>query len=302
MIAISFIIPCFNKSREISRAIESVVCYCNCSSEVLVIDDASTDESCKEIMKCQERFPLLRVVKSNKNRGISRIRNLGIRLSQGEFLYFLDGDDAIVPGFPQELALLLTRHTLDLLSVQGRWRNSKKIRPRSIDGFLDCLELIEDGLYSVNNVVKFLETSMALGGSQLLARKSWIGRSRFAINECAFEDFGFYFKLLRADVRWLYLQRVGVVFDDQPFSASLSRSSLRWDKLKRPAAMNCCPSIKIEEHLCGVWVYNCLMRLPPRKGLLFLWKYRGDFRKGLRTRYGVPGIALWGLRLIGIRS
>ena len=86
---VSVIIPTFNHARYLAQAIGSVLAQSYAHHEIVVVDDASTDDTPRVL----ERFPMVRVVKLDANIGLSRARNAGIEASRGEYLVFLDADD-----------------------------------------------------------------------------------------------------------------------------------------------------------------------------------------------------------------
>jgi len=89
---ISVIIPCYNGRAFIGEAIESVLAQTHTDWELIVIDDASTDDS-KDIVKkfCADKR--IRLLENKKNLGIAKTKNKGIKISKGEILAFLDQDD-----------------------------------------------------------------------------------------------------------------------------------------------------------------------------------------------------------------
>ncbi len=89
---ITVIIPCYNGSYFISDAIESVLAQSHANWELIIIDDASTDDSTNVIKKyCGDKR--ISILKNKKNLGIAKTKNKGILKSKGEFLAFLDQDD-----------------------------------------------------------------------------------------------------------------------------------------------------------------------------------------------------------------
>ncbi len=89
---ITVIIPCYNGSHFISEAIESVLAQSHTNWELLIIDDASTDNSTDVVKKyCHDKR--IRILKNKKNLGIAKTKNRGIKDSKGEFIAFLDQDD-----------------------------------------------------------------------------------------------------------------------------------------------------------------------------------------------------------------
>ncbi|MDA3733169.1 glycosyltransferase family 2 protein [Niameybacter massiliensis] len=88
----SIIIPCYNSQETIERCINSCLNQTYKNIEVIVINDGSTDlslEICNKIM--DERVKIF----TQSNGGVSVARNKGIHESQGDYLMFLDSDDAL---------------------------------------------------------------------------------------------------------------------------------------------------------------------------------------------------------------
>src|SRR5215469_18875302 len=92
---VSVVIPCYNHALTLARAIRSVLNQTLPPSEVIVVDDGSTDGS----RGVAESFGSAVIFKQQQNRGPSAARNLGVRSATGEFLGFLDADDWWQPGF-----------------------------------------------------------------------------------------------------------------------------------------------------------------------------------------------------------
>ena len=90
---ISVVIPAFNEERYIGDAIESVLAQTLPASEVIVVDDGSTDETAA----IAAGYEGVRVL-SQPNRGLGAARNAGFAASSGELLAFHDADDLMLPG------------------------------------------------------------------------------------------------------------------------------------------------------------------------------------------------------------
>ncbi len=89
---VSIIIPCYNGSDYIGEAIESVLAQSCKDWELIIIDDASTDDS-TDIVKKYCTNKKISILKNKKNLGIAGTKNKGILKSKGEFIAFLDQDD-----------------------------------------------------------------------------------------------------------------------------------------------------------------------------------------------------------------
>jgi len=88
---VSVVIPTFNRSNYVRLAIQSVLDQTFEDFEIIVVDDASTDNTAEVIEKFDDER--IRTIHHRRNQGGSAARNTGIRCSKGEFIAFLDDDD-----------------------------------------------------------------------------------------------------------------------------------------------------------------------------------------------------------------
>tara|TARA_Y100000310_G_scaffold343159_1_gene449507 strand:+ start:19354 stop:21360 length:2007 start_codon:yes stop_codon:yes gene_type:complete len=85
---ISFIIPTYNREDTIEKCLNSVYAV-KCDKEVIIIDDHSNDATLSIV---KEKFPKVKIIQNKKNKGPSFSRNIGIKESKGEFIFFVDSD------------------------------------------------------------------------------------------------------------------------------------------------------------------------------------------------------------------
>lgn len=104
---VSVVIPLYNKSRYITRAINSVLAQTHKNFELIVVDDGSTDNG-KEVVR-QVADPRLRLI-TQDNAGASAARNRGIQEARAELVAFLDADDEWLPEFLEIVMGLHERH------------------------------------------------------------------------------------------------------------------------------------------------------------------------------------------------
>jgi len=91
---ISVVIPCFNSAATIERALRSVEHQTTKPHEILVVDDASNDNTVSVIEQYAQTSSLnIRVIKQSVNGGPSVARNAAWNVAIGEFIAFLDADD-----------------------------------------------------------------------------------------------------------------------------------------------------------------------------------------------------------------
>jgi glycosyltransferase involved in cell wall biosynthesis len=89
----SVIIPAFNAERYLEAAIESVQAQTVHPSEIIVVDDGSTDRTAK----IAEQFGLPVICHRQAHGGIAAMRNFGVSVARGNWLAFLDADDLWTP-------------------------------------------------------------------------------------------------------------------------------------------------------------------------------------------------------------
>ncbi|MAJ45462.1 MAG: hypothetical protein CMF96_12075 [Candidatus Marinimicrobia bacterium] len=91
-LSIDIIMPNFNKARYLKEAIESVINQTYKNWKLYIIDDCSSDKSDEIINKFRQKNKI-KYVKLKKNKGPSFCRNIGIRISDSNYISFLDSDD-----------------------------------------------------------------------------------------------------------------------------------------------------------------------------------------------------------------
>ncbi len=92
--AISVIMPAYNVAGYIGRAIESVCNQTYQNWELVIIDDASTDNTRDVVAQWMQRDTRIRLLSLERNAGPGGARNIGIRVASGKFITFQDADDA----------------------------------------------------------------------------------------------------------------------------------------------------------------------------------------------------------------
>lgn len=114
----SVIIPVRNGERFIAEAIASVLPQIERSDEILVVDDGSTDRTCAIVQQAQD--PRVKII-PGLAKGVSSARNIGIEHAAGEFICFLDHDDAWAAGRHKTLLGIL-RDNSEYDAAYGRIR------------------------------------------------------------------------------------------------------------------------------------------------------------------------------------
>ena len=110
---ISVIVPVYNARRYLETCIASVLSQSYSSLELLLIDDGSTDGSGAICDAWQAKDSRVRVIHT-ENRGVSSARNTGIETATGDYIAFLDADDALLDEALTTMYGLLLEHGCDI--------------------------------------------------------------------------------------------------------------------------------------------------------------------------------------------
>src|SRR3954447_12846171 len=133
--SVSIIIPCFNAAATIGEAVASALAERGPGSEILVVDDGSTDGS---LAVARGFEPGVRVV-TGPNRGVSAARNRGIAETTGEWLVFLDADDLLLPETLARRSATAAMTDADVIVCD--WQDLVENGPASVDGPVRSVDL-----------------------------------------------------------------------------------------------------------------------------------------------------------------
>lgn len=163
--SISVVIPVYNAEKYLADAVESVLQQTIPPSEIILVDDGSTDSS----VKVAEKFIPDIILIKQQNKGISGARNTGIRRAKGDILAFIDNDDLWPPDhIEQLLTLLQERKELhmafgyvqqfisgDIEGKSGRIPEGQEIMPGYVAGASLTKKMVFDnvGLFDENLVL-----------------------------------------------------------------------------------------------------------------------------------------------------
>ena len=127
---ISVIIPTFNRARLVVDAVRSVLDQRGVRQklEVIVVDDGSTDETGEALAAAAGEIAYIRCEHS----GVSAARNIGISMSRGEWIAFLDSDDLWLPGkLCEQMEYFAANPDIFVCQTEEIWiRNGRRLNPR----------------------------------------------------------------------------------------------------------------------------------------------------------------------------
>ncbi len=95
---VSVICLCYNHQQFVREAVESVMTQTYPTIQLILVDDASTDESAEVIKEIKNENPIIEVLLLDKNIGNCTAFNRGLVLAKGEFIIDLAADDILLPN------------------------------------------------------------------------------------------------------------------------------------------------------------------------------------------------------------
>jgi glycosyltransferase involved in cell wall biosynthesis len=97
---VSVIIPTYNRVNTLGRAIDSVLKQTFTNFEIIVVDDGSTDQTSELLSRYID--DRIRIIKHERNKGVTAAKNTGLNHIQGEWFCNLDSDDELLPETLEE--------------------------------------------------------------------------------------------------------------------------------------------------------------------------------------------------------
>jgi len=122
---VSVVIPTYDRIETLPRSLDSVIKQTFSDWELIVVDDGSTDGTDEMVLR---DYPAVRLHRQ-ENAGVSAARNAGVALTAGEWIAFLDSDDAWLPEkLEWQLSALANEPELRLSHTDEIWiRNGKRV-------------------------------------------------------------------------------------------------------------------------------------------------------------------------------
>lgn len=213
LVKISVIIPVYNTGDYLKECIDSVLNQALTDIEVICINDGSTDNSLEILKNYQKTDSRIKVIDQN-NIGLGATRNVGLDISQGEYILFLDSDDYLDSNSLDYLYNTSKDKDLDILMFKiANFNNKTKKESHSPYFDMDFLrEIVEDSVFSWVDIRDCIFDVSVTMPSKLF-KKELISEIRFP-EGLLFEDNLFFIKVLFKAQRiyfadeYLYYRRI----------------------------------------------------------------------------------------------
>lgn len=190
---ISIIIPVYNRHILIKECLDSVISQTYSNWECIVIDDGSTDNTWEVLQEFAHKENRIRVYRRDREpKGASTCRNMGIDLSKGEYLMFLDSDDLL-----GEKCLEFRMKKVNEFPDLDAWIFDMAIFQKQIG---DDKRMWNKLITNNDDLIRFLRQDMPWGTSGPI----WMNNNllRFDENAMAFQDWEYHIRNLLSGIQY----------------------------------------------------------------------------------------------------
>lgn len=297
---VSVILPTYNRSRTLGRAIDGVLAQSYRDFELIVVDDGSTDGT--EGLLAAVADSRLRVIKGSQRRGAAHARNAGIRAARGQLVAFQDSDDEWLPGKLECQVGLLESGPDEVGWVGGAYlvdsgTTRREVRSRALERGDDY-----DGELFIGE--PFVTPTW------LVRRKSLLDAGLFDETMPCLEDWDLIFKLASrcrfrsvADVILVRHASADSLFSDiakrkAGLEVMLTRHRERWQRQPHQYARWCTELGRLHglqgaRGACRAWLYKSLQARPFQLGAVGLYAAtllgRAPLKRLSRSRLAAAG-------------
>ena len=208
---IAVIIAARNASPTIGRAVQSALAEEEVA-EVIVVDDASTDDTANSAFNMDDGTGRLSVLRQSENIGLAAARNLAIGKANAPIIAILDADDYLLPG---RFSALLKIRGWDMIADNIAFvpEGADDLAPRTFEPRSSNPSKINLSAFIEANISKPRRSRGELGFAKPLIRRRWLTSGEIAYDEDLRlgEDYALYAKLLEAGARFLVTTGCGYV-------------------------------------------------------------------------------------------
>lgn len=220
---VSVIMPVYNVEEYLSEALDSVIAQTYKNIEIIVVDDCSSDSSgiiCDEYAKKDSR---IKVIHRRNNGGLSAARNTGLDYMSGDYVAFLDSDDAFLPEAIEKSLNTMLLNDTDCVIFKNVFATGKNGKLEKIPNYKVPL-LMPQGVYSREDALKAAADFKInpLAWNKMTKREIW-DNLRFPEGH-VYEDLYTLLNMLDKTKKVYYMHDVFVLYRKREGSISATKS------------------------------------------------------------------------------
>lgn len=178
-IKISVIIPVYNVEKYIGQCLDSIVNQTYKNLEIIIVNDGSNDNSLEIINRYSQNDRRIKII-NLENKGVSFVRNIGIKNSEGNYISFVDSDDYLNLNTYEKLAENLDGEDLIIFNY-GRFENStgEIIKEKYVS---------DDEMQELPEEKRYLYSKINHSCWNKLYKTEYLKRNKFKFFEILYED------------------------------------------------------------------------------------------------------------------
>lgn len=176
--AVSVIIPSYNRAHLLAQTIPS---YAQPRvAQIILVDDASTDNTAEVVAELQKKFPIIKYVRHQTNQKQAAAKNTGIDLVGTEWIYFGDDDSVLMPGSIDDLYETAMGYRADIVGAKAVYMNEQDLTPDACVKRYD--KMLPEGLQfaDLHTLTANFSYSTPIPTEQVFLQASSLVRSSYA--------------------------------------------------------------------------------------------------------------------------
>lgn len=249
---VSIIMGAYNAGAFIQQTVQSILNQNYPQLEILVTDDASTDDTFSLLKSFSD--PRMRVFRNLKNQGSASVRNRGLKFARGAYIHFFDHDDIMLPGSLRKRVEFLEGHpeakvvfgyTAEIIGKNGRplrQNVQRGIFPNraAFETYRKNLKYLRLQPLATYDLVRQFFPIPLLGLGNLLFRKDFVERAgQFDAGFKVIDDSDYIFRLIRHSPFYFVDAPVKYYrFHGENQSCRASQRRIRSEKMRIEARFN----------------------------------------------------------------
>jgi succinoglycan biosynthesis protein ExoO len=227
---VTVLIPAYNAAAFLHRAVNSALNQTLPVHEILIVDDASTDDTVEAAERLRAADARVRIVGLKENGGPAKARNAGLDAARGDWIAMLDADDAFLPERLERMISAGREAEADIVADNFAWYNAltETIGDPGI-ALADETEIV--------TIRRFVAQARPFSGEadwgllKPVFRREFLERHnlRYPTFSRHGEDFLFMLNVFLAGARHVLIRQVGYLYTDR--SSGMSRTQIDYDTM-----------------------------------------------------------------------
>ena len=271
---VSVVIPSYNCGKYLKDALDSVLSQTYKDYEIVLVNDGSTDNT-KDILKEYVSNPKMRCVDNETKKGPAASRNIGIKLSRGDLIAFLDADDLFLKDKLIEQVKIFDSNKNVYFSYTNESYFEKGI----------ARDISSNRFHFSGDIFFYLKRSNFITVSTVMMKRSVLEKYRFDENPDikGHEDWKFYLSLAFDGVKFYYIDKVLTKIRLRQGSVTTSENMNKSRKEVGVIARRYWKDFKKTINLCTISGEKALLRYAALKGKALVQGFPYEKRFNLPT-------------------